>query len=212
MTDKLPVHSVIVSREDDLWVAVVEGLPAGATDTERFEDLPEAVRDLISTLLGVEPDSFWIDWHYRQGDHDLTDLIEHLREWEDLAERAARSRDAIRRTAVESMRSAGLSYREIADVVGISHQRVGQLLSESDTGAPVRDRGVTPMVQAKWTRELVMILDGTVEGQPTPYEAVLIALLDSARRIRPDSRRDLLSATASVLEDAATDKEFLRSH
>jgi len=24
------------------------------------------VRDLISTLLDVEPDSFWLDWHYRQ--------------------------------------------------------------------------------------------------------------------------------------------------
>ena len=66
MTDKLPVYSVTVSTEDDLWVALVEGIPVGATDVERFEELPEAVRDLISTLLDVEPDSFWLDWHYRQ--------------------------------------------------------------------------------------------------------------------------------------------------
>ncbi len=131
MTDELPVYSVTVSREDGLWVAVVEGVPAGATDVERFEELREAVRDLISTLLDVEPDSFWIEWHYRQGSLDLTDLIEHLREWEDLAERAARNRDASRRAVVASMHSAGLSYREIADVIGISYQRVGQLLSDN---------------------------------------------------------------------------------
>lgn len=214
MTDKLPVYSVVVSREDDLWVAVVEDIPAGATDVERFEELPEAVRDLISTLLDVEADSFWIDWHYRQGNHDLTDLIEHLREWEDLATRAARNRDLSRKAVVESMRSAGLSYREIADVIGTSYQRVGQLLSDSGVDLMAPHHGVTSIVQAKWTRQLrnTVIHGATVEGQPTPYEGVLIALLDSVRRVRPDSRRDLLSTTASVLKDAATDKDFLRSH
>lgn len=214
MTDQLPVYSVTVSREDDLWVAVVEGVPAGATDVERFEELPEAVRDLISTLLDVEPDSFWIDWHYRLGSHDLTDLIEHLREWEDLAERAARNRDASRRAVVESMHSAGLSYREIADVIGISYQRVGQLLSVSGTDVvPVRAHGATPMVQAKWTRRLrsATFHGDAADGHPTPFEGVLIALLDSVRRLPPDSRHDLLSTTASVLEDAATDKDFLLS-
>jgi hypothetical protein len=213
VTDKLPAYSVTVSREDDLWVAVVEGIPAGATDVERFEELPEAVRDLISTLLDVEPDSFWIDWHYRQGSHDLTDLIEHLREWEDLAERAARNRDASRRAVVESMHSAGLSYREIADVIGISYQRVGQLLSGSGAGVPAPDHRAISIVLAKWIRQFqnTVIHGNALDGPPTPFEGVLIALLDSVRRLPPDSRHDLLFTTASVLEDAATDKDFLLS-
>ena len=56
MIDQLPSYSVVVSREDGLWVAVVDGLPAGATDVERFEELDEAVRDLITFLADVEPD------------------------------------------------------------------------------------------------------------------------------------------------------------
>jgi len=214
VTDELPVYSVTVSREDGLWVAVVEGVPAGATDVERFEELREAVRDLISTLLDVEPDSFWIEWHYRQGSLDLTDLIEHLREWEDLAERAARNRDASRRAVVASMHSAGLSYREIADVIGISYQRVGQLLSDYGSDVvPVRDHEATPMVQVKWTRKLrsAAFHCDAADGHPIPFEGVLIALLDSVRRLPPASRHDLLSTTASVLEDAATDKDFLLS-
>ena len=212
MTDQLPVHSVIVSREDDLWVAVVEGIPAGATDVERFEDLPEAVRDLISTLLDVEPDSFWIDWHYRQGGHDLTGLIAGLREWEDLAERAVRNRDASRKAVVTAMHAAGLSYREIADVIGISHQRVGQLIGGREV--VVSAFSSVPTVQVGRTRQLrnKVVHGDTAAGEPTPFEGVLVALLDSVLRVRPDSRHDLLSATASVLEDAATDKDFLLSH
>src|SRR5205807_6251055 len=132
MIDQLPSYYVVVSREDGLWVAILDGLPAGATDVERFEELDEAVRDLITFLADVEPDTFWIDWRYRLGTQDLTVLIENLREWEHLAEQATRQRDVTRKAVVESMRAAGLSYREIADVVGLSHQRIGQLVAEDD--------------------------------------------------------------------------------
>jgi hypothetical protein len=214
VTNQLSVYSVFVSREDDLWVAVVENLPAGATDVERFEELPEAVSDLISTLLDVEPNTFWIDWHYRLGEHDLTSLIGNLREWEDLAERAARNRDASRRAAMTSMRSAGLSYREIADVIGISHQRVGQLLSESGQHIDVQFPTAISVVHEKWTRHVrnTALHGQAAEAQPTPFEGVLIALLDSVLRARPDSRHSLLSTTAAVLEAAATDTDFLCSH
>lgn len=188
MTDRLPVHSVVVSREDDLWVAVVEGLPGGATDVEHFRDLPDAVRDLIATLLGVDADSFWIDWHYRQGGHELTRVIQDLRQWEWLAERATRHRDAARRAAVEGLRAAGLTYREIADVVRMSHQRVWQLLDAAE-----KDQGVA------------------CAKKSSPFEVLLGALLDVARRVRPEFRPKLLSTTASVLNEAAEDEEFLRS-
>jgi hypothetical protein len=68
MTDQLPVYAVTVSREDDLWVAVVDGVPGGATDVAHVHELPDAVPDLIATLVGVEPEEFWIEWHYRQNE------------------------------------------------------------------------------------------------------------------------------------------------
>ncbi|MEV0359256.1 hypothetical protein AB0H71_24690 [Nocardia sp. NPDC050697] len=213
MTDQLPVYSVSVSREDDLWVAVVDGVPGGATDVEQFGELPGAVSDLIATLLDIDPDDFWIEWHYRQNGHDFTELVERLQEWEKLADRAARSRDASRLAAVEAMRAAGLSYRAIADAIGISHQRVGQLLADSE----VELRGESPeqgwIVQAKWGHQLRnSIVHGQSDGErPSPYEAVLLALLTSALRVRPDSRHELLAQTANVLEDVARDSEFLRS-
>ncbi|HEX5407311.1 MAG TPA: hypothetical protein VFX16_33985 [Pseudonocardiaceae bacterium] len=200
---QLPVHSVTVSREDDRWVAAVHDIPTGTTDVERFEELPAAVRDLIATLLVVEPDSFWIDWHYRMGQHDLTSAIGHLREWEDMADRAARNRDGSRRAAVAAMRSAGLSYREIAEVIGMSHQRVGQLLAEPDQVVDIQFPTGISVVPEKWRQ--------SDAGQPTPFESALIELLHSALRTRPDSRHSLLSTSAATLADAADDPEFLYS-
>jgi hypothetical protein len=40
--------------------------------------------------------------------------------------------------------------------------------------------------------------------------SVVLALLKSALRVRPDSRHDLLATTAGVLEDASRDTGFLR--
>lgn len=207
MSDTLPVYSVTVSREDNLWVAVVDGIQAGATDVERFADLPDAVRDLLANLLDTAPDEFWLEWRYRLGAHDLTGVIEQLREWHELAENASRGRDASRMAAMASMHSAGLSYREIADVIGISHQRVGQLLAspQIDIAWPPQNRDL----QEKWVLRLRNAAFQQADGQSSPFEAMLSALLDSALRIRPDLRQEVLTATASILEDAARDKDFL---
>ena len=60
-------YEVTVTRDENLWAVVVDGLPPGligATDVERFEDLDTEVRDLIAGLTDTEPDSFDLTWRY----------------------------------------------------------------------------------------------------------------------------------------------------
>jgi hypothetical protein len=128
-----PTYGVTVTREDQLWTATVDGLPPtsiGVTDVEHFADLDTEVRDLIAGLTDADPDAFDLVWHYVQGDREYTPSLEVLREWDSQARMAAERRDAARLAAIEEMKAAGLPLRAIADVVGISHQRVDQLLKD----------------------------------------------------------------------------------
>ncbi len=126
----MSIYDVTVSREDELWVADIAGLTA-ATDVLRFGDLDVEVRDLIAGLTDAAPDAFDIRWHHRAGDDDVTALIEELAEVEAAADTATARRDAVRLEIIRRFSAAGLSQRVIADVLGLSHQRVNQLANAS---------------------------------------------------------------------------------
>jgi len=222
VSDELPVYTVTVSREDNLWVAVVENLPGGATDVERFDDLHDAVYDLIATLTDTEPGDFWVEWKFLQGSYRLFEMLRDLRQWETQADLAVSSRDAARRALVDAMRDAGLSYRDIADVIGTSHQRVGQILEKrkSDAGADLQvgDRVVqikrwrsaqTPALMRTLTK-LIADRDLDIFSYPRPLEGAIVMFLQLALQTSPPARHDLLTTTAAILEDAAEDDEFLR--
>jgi predicted XRE-type DNA-binding protein len=123
-------YDVTVSREDELWVADIAGMTA-ATDVLRFGDLDVEVRDLIAGLTDADPDEFEIRWHHLAGDDDVTALIGELAEVEAAADTATARRDAVRLEIIRRFSAAGLSQRVIADVLGLSHQRVNQLANAS---------------------------------------------------------------------------------
>jgi hypothetical protein len=131
--DRTVKYEVTVTREDGLWVADVtgEGLGPAATDAARFEDLDDEVRDLIAGLTDVRPDEIEFTWRYVIGGQDVTDALEMLR----LAKRGLRSaqeaHEAVRQVVLIELRDAGLTQSAIGDVLGVSHQRVHQLLKVS---------------------------------------------------------------------------------
>lgn len=121
-------YHVQVFPEHELWVADIVDL--GATDMLRFDELDELdeqVRDYISLMTDVEPDSFDLHWHYLAGTDDVTELVEGLAQVEIDVEHATSRRDTLRKQIITRMSAAGLSQRAIGDVLGLSHQRVHQL-------------------------------------------------------------------------------------
>ena len=126
----MTTYRVTVEREDQLWTALVEGLPSrafGATDTDRFADLDDMVRDLITTLTDTEPQSFDLEWHYVQNGIDYTVELDHALRAANALREAESERERSRADAVEAMVRTGLSQRAIGDALGLSYQRVGQL-------------------------------------------------------------------------------------
>src|SRR6266545_1982877 len=69
VSTRRPAWGVTITREDGLWVAVVNGLTGGATDVEHFTELDSEVRDLIAGLTDVDPHEFDVEWHVPAGSH-----------------------------------------------------------------------------------------------------------------------------------------------
>jgi hypothetical protein len=127
-----PTYTVTVTRDANLWAAKIDGLPPGcigATDVEHFADLDVDVRDLVAGLTDTDPDAFALDWRYVQGEYDYTEALDHAREWQQRLAEAEANRDHYRTAAAREMTRAGLSQRAIGDALGMSHQRINQILA-----------------------------------------------------------------------------------
>lgn len=61
----LPTYEVTVTREDDLWVAVAQGLPVGvvgAADVDHFTDVEDGIREVLADLTNTGPTDFDVVW------------------------------------------------------------------------------------------------------------------------------------------------------
>lgn len=126
----LPTYEVTVTREDNLWVAVAHGLPdglVGAADFDHFTDVEDGMREVIADLLGLSPSDFDVSWHYDFGG-DTTGTVQEYLAAQRSAHEAADWRDKARAKLVHALRGK-LSQRAIADLLGLSHQRVNQLIN-----------------------------------------------------------------------------------
>ena len=134
-------YRVVVSREDPWWTAIAygEGLPphGAATETRTIADLEEKIRDLI--VLRTDADlrlpyekatqSFDLDWNYDLPDDAAEALRDYQQSKRELAEAQDRYASRAEQAAAALTASAHASVRDVAALMGISYQRVSQLLS-----------------------------------------------------------------------------------
>jgi predicted XRE-type DNA-binding protein len=126
-------YQVTVTREDGLWVADIwnPDLGPAATDAARFTDLDTEVRDIIAGLTGSEPDEAILSWRFVIDEADVTQAVTRLLDAEAELRNATRVRTEARSQALRELADAGLSQSAIGDILGVTHQRVHQLLKAS---------------------------------------------------------------------------------
>jgi hypothetical protein len=126
-------YTVRVSREEPWWVAVVGGLPGGATEARRLSQLEPEVRDLIAGLTDSSEDAFELDWTY-----DLPpELARPVRQFvEARTRRQAAERDyaVAQEEAVNALIVEHVSVRDAAELLGLSYQRVAQVRPQTAAG------------------------------------------------------------------------------
>lgn len=129
MSDE-PTYTVIVTREDDHWLADVPDLEGAHTYARTLPALDQAVREVV-VLAADRPDEdvpeLRIDYHYRTGDPQI-DLdaaeVRTLRVRADELSATASARTSVAATALVAL---GLPFRDVAAILGISPQRVSQI-------------------------------------------------------------------------------------
>ncbi|MGW4524486.1 hypothetical protein [Amycolatopsis sp. NPDC004378] len=120
-----------VTREAGLWTARVTGgsEAAIAGEFKRFTDIDPGMRELIADRTGVPATRFYLRWRYEFEDEDATDLVLQYQEAHRIAEDVAEWREGVRARLVSAL-NGQISQRAIADLLGLSHQRVNQIAHE----------------------------------------------------------------------------------
>jgi hypothetical protein len=140
-----PTYEVRAWQEDGWWLARVVDASDGAnpaplnalTQARTLTKIEQMARDLVATILDVDEDTFAV-----QTEYVLPDEVDALvceangaRAWLDAAQALWQERSA---AAARALADQGFSLRETAKLLGLSYQRVDQLL-EGDVNPEQRN-------------------------------------------------------------------------
>lgn len=121
-------YHVTAIREGRWWALRCEELPGVFTQAVRLDQVEDLVREAIAFVADVPTESFEIEVTPALPDA-YTDELRAANEQRAVAQEANSAAAAHSRAAAKVLAEAGLSLRDIASVMGISFQRVAQLLA-----------------------------------------------------------------------------------
>jgi hypothetical protein len=130
-----PTYQVRVWQEDGWWLARVIAASDGAdpaplnalTQARGVAKIESMGRDLIATILDASEDAYDVEFEYQLSGEsgELVCQAKGARAWLDAAQDLWQERSA---AAVKALTAEGYSLRETATLLGLSHQRVDQIL------------------------------------------------------------------------------------
>ena len=117
------------TRTGQWWAIEVSDVAGGLhTQARRLDQVASAVIDAVALVADVSPDAIEVDVIPRLPQAEA-DLIETARNASQEAAQAAERASRLSRQAVEQLRSEGLTVRDVGGLLGVSAQRVSQLLN-----------------------------------------------------------------------------------
>jgi len=125
---QVTTYRVIATHEERFWLLSVPELDV-VTQARTLDRAEATVRDLIAVWLDVPADSFAVEVEPRLDD-EWTKLLRETKDARATADKASARASELLRTSVTTLHDAGLSAREVGSLVGISYQRVQQLLAK----------------------------------------------------------------------------------
>ncbi len=124
------LYEVRATRSGDWWAIDVPGLLGAHTQARRLDQVEHMAREVISLLVDVPEDSFDVRVQ-AELDDEWARLLRETREARTAADEASERAQRLVRKAVVTLQGAGLSTREVGQLLGVTHQRVQQLAAQA---------------------------------------------------------------------------------
>ena len=115
--------TAIAQRSGDWWAIEVPEIPGLFTQTRRLDQIDDMVRD-AAKLLGHEISQVTVQAKLSEQDEQmLRELLAARSEADAAQEKASR----LTRGTISALRKQGMTVRDVADVIGLTPQRVSAL-------------------------------------------------------------------------------------
>ena len=123
-------YKITVEREPGFWIIRVQHIDAVVTQARRMADVRQNAREAIAVWLDVPVSEVEVTVNYVMPPvvQRTIDEVRQLRA--DANERLDRAAEAAREAARRLTKDLGLTLREAAEILGVSFQRVAQLVEE----------------------------------------------------------------------------------
>jgi predicted RNase H-like HicB family nuclease len=122
-------YRAVATRSGDWWAITIPQLPGAFSQCKRLDQAEATAREVIALMLDIDTAAVGvIEVDVEVPDHISEELVT-LRRSERMAEDARQAAAHAQRRAAERLRASGLSVRDIGHILGVSHQRVSQVLA-----------------------------------------------------------------------------------
>lgn len=127
VADTMKTYTVVYRRdpEDDAWLVEIEGMVDVHTFGRTLDEASVNTREAIAVTVDCEPDEIELEEHVEVAGVDVDDVLRLREQSERLQDKYLQSQQ----TAARRLAEAGVSRRDSARLLGVSHQRVQQLVS-----------------------------------------------------------------------------------
>jgi predicted RNase H-like HicB family nuclease len=143
-------YRVVVTREDDAWLADVPDLPGTHTWAKNLPGLDRSVREAIALVEnlpdGAEP-GLSLAYSYDIGDPELNAVTAHLRAERERIQREERQLAEQTAAVAAQLTERSMSVRDAAALLAVSPQRISQVAPRPiknktpPAGHPTKGRG-----------------------------------------------------------------------
>jgi predicted RNase H-like HicB family nuclease len=113
-------------RESDAWLVHIDGIQACHTYGRTLRQAGERIEEALALWFDRDPDEFVLEHLLPR---DVADVAEEVANVRHAAAQASQAASNATMRAARRLTRMGLSRRDTAEILGISHQRVQQLLA-----------------------------------------------------------------------------------